>query len=118
LEDLKLDVETSKARVKVYFMGHINLYYLPPTLRPQVMNVGNPTIGTYDVPLLASDVMKSLPNGEGTLISNIKKVVTAIGQENHKPLLIEFYEAPDAPQAEAMAHLTGFTKPELNYVTY
>ncbi len=73
LEDLKLDTEVSKAKVKVYFMGHTNLYYLPPTLRPQVMNVGNPSIGTYDVPLLATDIMKPLPNGEGTLISNIKK---------------------------------------------
>ena len=108
LEDLKLDTEVSKAKVKVYFMGHTNLYYLPPTLRPQVMNVGNPSIGTYDVPLLATDVMKPLPNGEGTLISNIKKVITAIGQDNHRPLLIEFYEATDAPQAEAIAHLTGF----------
>jgi hypothetical protein len=108
LEDLKLDTEVSKAKVKVYFMGHTNLYYLPPTLRPQVMNVGNPSIGTYDVPLLATDIMKPLPNGEGTLISNIKKVITAIGQDNHRPLLIEFYEATDAPQAEAMAHLTGF----------
>jgi len=108
LEDHKLDANTSKAKVKVYFMGHLNLYYLPPTLKPQVMNVGNPTIGKYDVPLLASDIMKPLPTGEGTLMGNIKKVVEAIGQDNYKPLLIEFYEAPDAPQAEAMAHLTGF----------
>ncbi len=48
------------------------------------MNVGNPSIGTYDVPLLATDVMKPLPNEEGTLISN--------QEEKNKRLLMELFQ--------------------------
>jgi len=91
-------------------LGRDGLFYQPPGLKHNIINISSTSNYDYLVPASADQLFNAPKTHDKSLIHRVLSVIRLIGTQNYMPVFVEFYENENHPAADISLHIAGFAQ--------